>query len=259
MAQGHRKNSGPNHHTTHGADKRETAIKKALAKLPAGEREKILSELDKTVGKKMRLFKALCLKHPSLEIHSHNVASLSLLILKKLKEKVENRKIIGTPALEISSLTTGVLREGAMFHDIGKIHFSRKMLENPLLNVHQEGMRHKHPERGAVLSRGLLEKDSEIIIRSHHENHGGDHLESPTGKGYPGNLSGEKIPLGARIVRVADSYCAMAEGRTNKRERSQRDIVKEISSLKNKSYDPLIVEAFEEAVKEFNIRKINGK
>ena len=106
---------------------------------------------------------------------------------------------------------------GALLHDVGKIgvpeHLLRK--EGPLSTDEWLVMR-RHPEIGERICRPLQRLDRAFapIIRHHHE--------CFDGSGYPDGLRGEQIPLGARIVAVADAYEAMVHGRPYQPAQSHR-------------------------------------
>ena len=74
------------------------------------------------------------------------------------------------------------------------------------------------------------------IIRHHHEWYNGD--------GYSDGIKGPKIPIGARIIAVADSYNAMRTNRPYKRAMSREKAVDNIKEMYGKQFDPKIVKAF---------------
>ena len=64
------------------------------------------------------------------------------------------------------------------------------------------------------------------------------------GKGYPGQLKGEEIPIGARIVAVVDSFTAMLSKRPYRRNRSVSEAIEEVKSNSGTQFDPKVVESF---------------
>jgi len=127
---------------------------------------------------------------------------------------------------------------GALLHDVGKIgvpeHLLRK--EGPLSEDEWILMR-RHPEIGERICRPL--RASRIfapIIRHHHERFGGD--------GYPDGLRGDRIPLGARIVTVADAYEAMVHGRPYQPAQAHERARDELLRLRGKQFDPELVPVF---------------
>jgi putative two-component system response regulator len=127
---------------------------------------------------------------------------------------------------------------GALLHDVGKIgvpeHLLRK--EGPLSDEEWSVMR-RHPEIGERICRPLRTSLSFApIIRHHHEKF--------NGKGYPDRLRGEEIPLGARIVAVADAYEAMVHGRPYQPAQPHSLAAEELMSLRGSQFDPDLVPIF---------------
>jgi HD-GYP domain-containing protein (c-di-GMP phosphodiesterase class II) len=95
----------------------------------------------------------------------------------------------------------------------------------------------RHAEIGANLLRNVPYLSGAIpIIRHHHERW--------DGQGYPDGLAGEAIPLGARIVAVADTYDAMTTERVYHNENTPEQAIEEIRTGSGTCYDPVVVEAF---------------
>ena len=127
---------------------------------------------------------------------------------------------------------------GALLHDVGKIgvpeHLLRK--EGPLSEEEWLVMR-RHPEIGERICRPLrASRGFAPIIRHHHERF--------DGKGYPDRLRGEQIPLGARIVAVADAYEAMVHGRPYQPAQSHTLAADELLRLRGIQFDPDLVPIF---------------
>ena len=99
-----------------------------------------------------------------------------------------------------------------------------------------EAMR-RHPESGAALARGsdALEAAAAIIV-AHHERY--------DGRGYPTGLTGEDIPLGARIAAAADAYDALTTARPYKRAYSHREAAAFLCGQSGAALDPRVVTAF---------------
>jgi len=133
------------------------------------------------------------------------------------------------------------LKYGSILHDIGKIHISEDILHKPgQLSPSEWREMYKHPIIGEEMIRDITYLSPAIpIIRHHHERW--------DGKGYPDGLEGERIPIDARIVAVADSVDAMSTSRPYQRCLSVEDIFKEIISGSGSQYDPHVVEAFKRA------------
>lgn len=106
----------------------------------------------------------------------------------------------------------------------------------------------QHPLRGA----SILQQISSLrpvtpIILHHHERY--------DGKGYPGQLKGEEIPVGARIVAVVDSFTAMLTKRPYRSERTIDSAVREIKANSGTQFDPKVVESFLRVIKNPGIKE----
>jgi HD-GYP domain-containing protein (c-di-GMP phosphodiesterase class II) len=127
----------------------------------------------------------------------------------------------------------------ALLHDIGKVAIPSPILFKPgPLNEEEWKIMRLHPEisRQMVLQAGGIFASVEHIVVAHHE-----HWD---GGGYPSGLSGEDIPLLARILTVADSFDAMTTTRVYQQRLSMPDARRELLSGAGRQYDPLVVSAF---------------
>lgn len=130
------------------------------------------------------------------------------------------------------------IRKGALLHDIGKIGISDRILLKPgKLSAEEWTEMRKHPEIGYWILMGSreLRTASEIVI-SHHERW--------DGSGYPNRLRGAKIPLGARIFSVVDTFDALTSNRPYHRSESYEFARKEIERNSGTQFDPQVVEHF---------------
>jgi HD-GYP domain-containing protein (c-di-GMP phosphodiesterase class II) len=130
------------------------------------------------------------------------------------------------------------LSVGALLHDIGKIEISREVLNKPgkLTPEEWEAVK-QHPVWGADMIRPISSLGGAVdIVLHHHENY--------DGSGYPNALKGEEIPLGARILRVVDSFDAMTTNRPYKDALSMKQALEELNKYKGIHYDPEVVEVF---------------
>jgi len=130
------------------------------------------------------------------------------------------------------------LEFGAFLHDIGKIGIRDAVLmkPGPLNEEEWEHMR-QHPVMGYEIA-SKIEMLHPIMpaVRSHHERW--------DGKGYPDGLSGEDIPLPARLVAIADAYDSMATSRPYKSALSLEQCEKLLIQNREKMFDPALVEVF---------------
>lgn len=126
----------------------------------------------------------------------------------------------------------------AQLHDIGKIGIPDSVLRKPgPLTENEWRVMRKHPEVGAeIISRVKGLEEILDIIRGHHERY--------DGTGYPDGLAGEQIPLGARVITVADSYGAMTEDRIYRKAPGHQFAVEELIKLSGSQFDPKVVDAF---------------
>ncbi|MEW5762544.1 MAG: diguanylate cyclase [Bacillota bacterium] len=140
---------------------------------------------------------------------------------------------VGLPEAEIRQLTYG-----AYLHDIGKVEIDRAVLnkQGPLDPEEWEVMR-QHPIWGSQLVEPIpFLYDLLPIIKYHHENY--------DGSGYPEGLKGEAIPIGARIVRIADSFDAMVTERPYGVRRTPQEACREILAGAGTLYDPELARTF---------------
>lgn len=127
---------------------------------------------------------------------------------------------------------------GAILHDIGKIAIRDAVLRKtgPLLPEEWAHMR-THPEVGARILRGISFLEPIIpYVRHHHERF--------DGTGYPDGLAGEDIPIGGRLIAVADAFDAMTSTRPYRPARSDEVALAELRAGAGSQFDPQIVEAF---------------
>jgi putative nucleotidyltransferase with HDIG domain len=140
--------------------------------------------------------------------------------------------------LGLNSQTVSNVSYGALLHDIGKIEIPREILnKHTRLSEEEWVILKQHPQWGADMIRPLSSiKGVKDIILYHHEN-----LD---GTGYPKGLKGEEIPIGARILRIADSYDAMTTNRPYKEALTKEQALEELVRYSGIYYDPVIVKEF---------------
>jgi diguanylate cyclase (GGDEF)-like protein len=130
------------------------------------------------------------------------------------------------------------IRVAALLHDVGKIAVPADILEKPTtLTTAEWRAVVQHPRIGQViLEQAAALKDAVPIILHHHERY--------SGHGYPFGLRGNDIPLGARIVAIADAYDAMIHDRPYKRAISHDAAIAELRRHAGTQFDPELVTLF---------------
>ena len=134
------------------------------------------------------------------------------------------------------------IRLGGELHDIGKIGMREAVLHKPGTLTDEEFRQiTEHPALGERMLQPLAQESPDVlrIVRSHHER-----LD---GRGFPDGLRGEKIPIEARIVAVADAFDAMTTERPYRDARQPVDAVEELRRVAGTQLDPAAVEAFVDA------------
>jgi putative nucleotidyltransferase with HDIG domain len=128
--------------------------------------------------------------------------------------------------------------QGALLHDIGKIAVSDSILLKPAKLTPEEWVEmKKHPVMGErILNHVPFLAPAAVIVRHHHERYDGG--------GYPDGLSGEEIPLGARIFAFADTLDAMTSDRPYRVAPGFAAARKEIERCKGGQFDPNITDIF---------------
>ncbi len=146
-------------------------------------------------------------------------------------------------ALDLSSSEIEMVRQAAMLHDLGKIGISESVLnkKEKLTEKEIEEIR-KHPNIAADILRPIHVLNAIIpFILYHHERW--------DGKGYPTRLKGEEIPLGARIVAIADVYQALTSKRPYRQAFSKSKALNMIKDASGTQFDPRIVKVFLDIIK----------
>ncbi len=163
---------------------------------------------------------------PYTRNHSEQVAVLSYMIALALGFRPEHADIIHI---------------AGHLHDIGKIGIPCSILQKPdKLTDEEWRWIKKHPEIGANILKPVKFFNTKggvtDMVLYHHERW--------DGKGYPAGLKGREIPIGARIIAVADAFSAMFQDRPYRKARKFDEALDEIKKNAGRQFDPLVVEAF---------------
>lgn len=136
------------------------------------------------------------------------------------------------------------IKIAAYLHDVGKIGIEEHILTKPQDLTEQEyRIVRDHPNISARILAGVsFLKETVPMVRHHHE-----HFD---GHGYPDGLVGEDIPLGARVISVADAFDAMASDRPYRKGLDHKEALAELQRQAGAQFDPRIVEIFTEHFQE---------
>lgn len=169
------------------------------------------------------LQKALQARHVYTEGHSRRVAKKSVQIAK------------------LMSLSEKVVKDiefAALFHDLGKIGIRDEVLNKPSKLTTEE---YEHMKLHPIIAAQILEpleELAEVVPMLKHEH------ESWDGNGYPDHLKGTDIPLGSRIIAVADTWDSLVYDRIYRRGCSREAALVEIERCSGIQFDPTIVKVF---------------
>ena len=156
-------------------------------------------------------------------IHSTRLAEWSVRVARKL----------GLPDSELYQLEVA-----ALLHDIGKIGIPDAILRKEgKLTDDERALMNKHPEYSWSILRLFPGFAKASLYALHHH-------ESFDGRGYPGGLKGDEIPIGSRIVSVIDAYDAMISNRCYRKGLSHEEAVRRLSAGSGTQFDPSVVRAF---------------
>lgn len=157
--------------------------------------------------------------------------------------RVSGYAVMMARALDVPEEEVERIRIGALMHDIGKIGVRSDIIRKPSKLTDEEmDLMKGHVAAGASIV-GELEilNKSTDIVQHHHENF--------DGTGYPGGLAGKEIPLGSRIVLVADAFDALTTDRPYRKGRSMAEAFEVLEAHKHTQFDPIAVETLRKVVK----------
>ncbi len=210
------------------------------------ENSRLYNELQRSFNETIQaLVKALEAKDVYTRGHSERVTQFARYLAEDL----------GLSDSEIEKIT-----QAALLHDIGKIGMRLEVLNKPgKLTDEETQMFRNHPLLGkSILESVTALRDIAPYVYYHHEKW--------DGTGYPEGKKGEEIPVGARILNIADSFTCMTENRPYRKALSIEEAAKELLRCSGTQFDPLFVEVFLKGLKKrriipesFRIEKNNVK
>ncbi len=214
----------------------------------AEENRRLYDELRAIYRDTVRAFAAaIDIKDKYTQGHSERVGKYSEIIAREMgwsEEEVEGIQIAG------------------YLHDIGKLIVDRDIINAPYnIDAKNSSELNRHPAAGYEILSPINHPYADIPLMAKY------HHERLDGRGYPDGLTDEQIPLGAKIVSLADSFDAMTTDRPYRRRRSFEDVVRDLRENSGKQFDGKVVAAFARAIlkevkgetKERRITKMLGK
>jgi putative nucleotidyltransferase with HDIG domain len=180
-------------------------------------------QLQQELEEKLELMvKAMEARDPYTSGHSRRVAEYAMAIARELK---------------LSATELDHIKRAALLHDVGKIYeeFAPLLRKEGRLTPEERIVMRTHVVRSAqlVATAGRLRGSVEAIIRHHHENF--------DGSGYPDGLVQLQIPIGARIIMVADTLDAMTTDRPYRKALTLATAVEELERYAGRQFDPDLV------------------
>lgn len=176
----------------------------------------------------IRTIKALAIAVDAKDTYTHGHSENVMNIAGEIAEELSiNKKDIGS------------IRDAGLLHDIGKIGIPGYILNKPgpLTGEEFNGIMKTHCTLGANIVRDVpFLKDLYKLILYHHEHYDGN--------GYPDGLKGEQIPIGARILHVADAFESMTSNRPYRQSLGRAEAIRRLVRESGKQFDPAIISAF---------------
>jgi diguanylate cyclase (GGDEF)-like protein len=187
-----------------------------------GSEERTMSrERDAMLTTATTLVSAVDQKDPYTRHHSELVAIYAATIARSMR--------LDEPTVKL------VYRAG-LLHDVGKIGIADEILVKGSQLTHDEWVQLRmHPEFSYRILEAAAMEPVATWTRHHHEHY--------DGSGYPFGLAGEDIPIGSRIILVADAFESMTSDRVYRRALGQRQAIEELVAGAGRQFDPQVVEA----------------
>jgi putative nucleotidyltransferase with HDIG domain len=202
----------------------------------AEENRRLYEELRATYRDTVRAFAAaIDIKDKYTQGHSERVGRYSEIIAREMgwsEEEVEGIQIAG------------------YLHDIGKLIVDRNIINAPYnIDAKNSNELNRHPTAGYEILAPIKHPYADIPLMAKH------HHERLDGCGYPDGLTDEQIPMGAKIVSLADAFDAMTTDRPYRRRRSFEDVMRDLRENSGKQFDGKVVAAFARAL----LKELNGE
>ena len=142
-------------------------------------------------------------------------------------------------SLHLSDITTGKIELAGLLHDIGMIGVSDDILTKvEKLSIDEYNEIKKHVQHSVKILDDIKQLNDIVeIIKYHHEHYDGN--------GYPYGIKGDDIPIGSRIIAVADAFDSMITPKVYRQHISPDEALKYIKELAGKQFDPVVVEHLE--------------
>jgi HD-GYP domain-containing protein (c-di-GMP phosphodiesterase class II) len=202
----------------------------------AEENRRLYEELRAIYRDTVRAFAAaIDIKDKYTQGHSERVGRYSEIIAREMgwsEEEVEGIQIAG------------------YLHDVGKLVVDRDIINAPYhIDAKLSSDLNRHPVAGYEILAPINHPYADIPLMAKY------HHERLDGRGYPDGLTDEQIPLGAKIVSLADSFDAMTTDRPYRRRRSFEDVVRDLRDNSGKQFDGKVVAAFAKAI----LKEVTGQ
>ena len=192
--------------------------------LEGGEARVAVSHLDRFGGLLAPLARTLAARDHAMHEHAQRVRRYAVALAREVR--IADGQMI--EAIDMA----------ALLHDIGKLGIPDRVLQKPgpLTREEYEQVKQHAVIGGDLLSAVPFEGPLMLIVRHHHE--------CWDGTGYPDRLSGEAIPLGARVLAVVDCYDALVSDRPYREALSHETAIGIIEERRGTMYDPDLTDAF---------------
>ena len=202
----------------------------------AEENRRLYEEMRKTYRDTIRAFAAaIDIKDKYTQGHSERVGKYSEIIAREMgwsEDEVEGIQIAG------------------YLHDVGKLIVDRNIINAPYnIDAKLSSELNRHPSAGYEILAPIKHPYADIPLMAKY------HHERLDGRGYPDGLTDEQIPIGAKIVSLADAFDAMTTDRPYRRRRSFEDVVRDLRESSGKQFDGKVVAAFARAM----LKEVNGE